>query len=244
MLKLQLMSDIHVEFHADGGASFLDALDPMGVDVLVLAGDICPTKILRGNWFIHELCDKYPHVVMVAGNHSCYGSYPSKSMEALKEVENQKKNFTFLQDCEPVTVAGQRFLGDTFWFPYSPDNKLYECMMNDFRVIKQLRSYVYNQHRKCLRNLNAHLLPSDIVVTHHLPSLACIHPEYRGSNINRFFASDNDKLILDKQPKLWAHGHTHSNNDFKIGETRILCNAFGYPSEGGCEYIDKLVVEV
>jgi predicted phosphodiesterase len=34
------MSDLHFEMHADGGAGLIRELDPTGVDVLVLAGDI------------------------------------------------------------------------------------------------------------------------------------------------------------------------------------------------------------
>src|SRR5450631_3269273 len=39
-MKLQIMSDLHLEMHADRGAEFIRSLDPTGVDVLVLAGDI------------------------------------------------------------------------------------------------------------------------------------------------------------------------------------------------------------
>ena len=37
-MKIQVMSDLHLEMHADGGAEFIRELDPTGVDVLVLAG--------------------------------------------------------------------------------------------------------------------------------------------------------------------------------------------------------------
>jgi hypothetical protein len=39
-MKLQIMSDLHFEMHADGGAELIREVDPTGVDVLVLAGDI------------------------------------------------------------------------------------------------------------------------------------------------------------------------------------------------------------
>lgn len=242
-MRIQLVSDLHVEFHRDGGQSILDELNPEGVDILVVAGDTCPTKILRGNWFIHQLCDLYPHVVLVAGNHEAYGSHPSKSNDALRDIETQKENFTFLQDCLPVTIKGQRFLGDTFWFPSDPLNKAYECCINDFSAINMLRSYVYGQHRRCVKNLNTHLLPTDIVITHHLPTYTAIHPEFRGSNLNRFFASEQSELILEKKPKLWMFGHTHGSVDMMLGDTRLLCNPLGYPSEGGCGFDSKLVID-
>jgi len=39
-MKLQIMSDLHLEMHADRGVEFIRHLDPTGVEVLVLAGDI------------------------------------------------------------------------------------------------------------------------------------------------------------------------------------------------------------
>jgi predicted phosphodiesterase len=39
-MRLQLLSDLHFEFHRDGGHAFVDSLDPTGIDVLVLEGDI------------------------------------------------------------------------------------------------------------------------------------------------------------------------------------------------------------
>ena len=46
-MKLQIMSDLHLEMHADGGAELIRELDPTGVDVLVLAGDFTTARVLR-----------------------------------------------------------------------------------------------------------------------------------------------------------------------------------------------------
>jgi len=40
MTRIQVLSDVHTEFYRDEGESFIAGLDPSGVDVLVLAGDI------------------------------------------------------------------------------------------------------------------------------------------------------------------------------------------------------------
>jgi Icc-related predicted phosphoesterase len=34
--------------------------------------------------------------------------------------------------------------------------------------------------------------------------------------------------IIEAQPNLWLHGHIHSNVDYIIGQTRIVCNPRGY----------------
>ena len=40
-----------------------------------------------------------------------------------------------------------------------------------------------------------------------------------------------EPLIIEMQPRLWVHGHTHEIFDYYIGTTRVLCNPRGYPHE-------------
>jgi len=37
-----------------------------------------------------------------------------------------------------------------------------------------------------------------------------------------------DDLIMDRQPRLWIHGHTHDTIKATLGATSILANPFGY----------------
>jgi hypothetical protein len=37
-----------------------------------------------------------------------------------------------------------------------------------------------------------------------------------------------EDFILQHQPRLWIHGHTHESFDYKIGKTRVVCNPRGY----------------
>jgi predicted phosphodiesterase len=39
-MKIQLLSDLHFEFHNDQGNGLVNSLKPEGVDVLILTGDI------------------------------------------------------------------------------------------------------------------------------------------------------------------------------------------------------------
>jgi hypothetical protein len=36
---------------------------------------------------------------------------------------------------------------------------------------------------------------------------------------------------LEKRPRLWVHGHTHTTCDYELGSTRVACNPYGYPHE-------------
>ncbi len=66
-MKLQIMSDLHLEFYKDRGKSFLESLDLTDIDVLILAGDIATRGLIEStlNWFAKN----YKQVVYVHGNH-------------------------------------------------------------------------------------------------------------------------------------------------------------------------------
>jgi Icc-related predicted phosphoesterase len=71
-----------------------------------------------------------------------------------------------------------------------------------------------------------------VVMTHHAPSYQFGTPEFAGSDINPLFNnSDMDDMIAQSNIKLWVHGHRHSQADDYIGNTRIVCNPYGYPNE-------------
>jgi hypothetical protein len=75
------------------------------------------------------------------------------------------------------------------------------------------------------------LPPTDVVITHHMPSALSVHEKYTDDALNLFFLCEMDDVILDLKPKLWIHGHTHVPFDYKLGDTRVLCNPKGYPRE-------------
>ena len=74
-MKIQVMSDTHFEFHQDHGKGFIQTLNlAQEVDVLVHAGDMCTANMLEDK--IKAICDKYPNVVYVTGNHEYYRANP------------------------------------------------------------------------------------------------------------------------------------------------------------------------
>ena len=73
---------------------------------------------------------------------------------------------------------------------------------------------------------------NDVVVTHHLPSTLSIGDQFKTSELNRFFVCDMSNIILDKKPVLWLHGHTHESCDYVVGDTRVICNPYGYRDQG------------
>jgi Icc-related predicted phosphoesterase len=69
-----------------------------------------------------------------------------------------------------------------------------------------------------------------VVVGHHAPSKASTHPRYKKEvMMNGAYSTNLDDFILDRrQIKLWTHGHTHEDFDYRIGTCRIVCNPRGY----------------
>jgi len=76
-----------------------------------------------------------------------------------------------------------------------------------------------------------------VVVTHHCPTPKSTHESFRtgpSSELNAFFASDMTLDIMDWDPDLWIHGHTHYAFDYPVDDTgqicktRVVCNPRGY----------------
>lgn len=245
-LTVQLLSDLHLEFHRDKGRGFIKSLDPSGVDVLVLAGDIDLEKGLRDT--MTHLCSLYPRVIYVAGNHEYYGSSPDQVHETLTSLDAKLVNFTWLRN-HMARVEGVLFAGATLWFPRPrPEVALVKGNMNDFHLIKGFEPWVYDEHAEAEAFLNAAASQAQVVVTHHIPSYEGVSPRFRGSMLNHYFCHDLTPLIKAAQPSYWLFGHTHDCLKFTIGETRLMANPFGYPHEQGSPsrgtYQEKLVLSI
>lgn len=226
-MRIQLLSDVHVEMHRDDGVSFVESLDAAGVDVLVLAGDIAVGHEIPD--VLGLFCARYAHarVVYVHGNHEMYGSPREEVLAATRSAVERHRNLTWL-DCDVAEIGGRRFLGAPLWFTAVPGADALKPMMNDFSAIPQLESWVYAENARAIEFLEKELREGDIVVTHHLPSERSVARRYRGHPLNPFFVCDLEPLIRARRPALWLHGHTHESALYAIGPTRVACNPFGY----------------
>lgn len=238
-MRIQLLSDLHFEFHADKGRSFVDSLDNYEVDVLVVAGDLVPHDRLIQS--LSWLRKRYAHVVFVAGNHEYYGSSPEELYEIRQRAAEELKNVHWLERSS-VEIDGVRFVGATLWFDDLGGRKNY---ISDFRMIKNFEPWVYEEFRVSRDFLKSEVRAEDVVVTHYLPSYKSVAPQFKGSSLNCFFVSNVEDIISAQQPRLWLHGHTHASCDYKIDETRVVCNPFGYVGqETNQEFDERKILEV
>ncbi len=253
-MRALVLSDTHFEFHKDGGQAFVDYLwdenKSNPPDVMILAGDISDIDHLRGS--IKMFAKKFPcQILFVIGNHELYGTTPQNALKKAANIELGIEDVYWLEpypspdemfSANPNARFG--FRGATLWFP-KPDVTARKDWMNDYQQIYDFEPWVYEQHKKSVEYLAKRIKPGDVVVTHHGPSLKSIHPRYEGSPINQFFASDLDWLIESRKPAFWVQGHTHESLDYKIGDTRVVCNPFGYVRESeNPNFNPKLVIEV
>lgn len=239
-MKLSLLSDLHFEFHKDGGSNFIKNLDSSNVDVLLLAGDIGTLSCLPNA--IKAFTDKYPHVIMVAGNHSFWGNNRETVIGTLRELDEKISGFHFL-DNDILELDGVRFLGTTLWFRKA--HPALAAQWSDFFKIKDFDKWVYEQNDKSIDFLMKNMSKGDVILSHYLPSDKSVSPKFKGDPTNCFYVCDMEMLIEDQKPAVWCHGHTHSSMDYKINDTRVLCNPFGYLNyEENPQFKNKLTFDI
>lgn len=229
-MQIQVLSDVHTEFHADGGRAFVESLDPAGTDVLVLAGDIAVGQGIPAALALFCRHFEQATVLYVHGNHEFYGCTRAEVIAATRQAEAANPRLVWL-DGSGLTLGGRRFLAAPMWFPFSQEAQRYRHAMNDFARIVDFESWVYAENTRALAFFDAELRAGDIVVTHYLPSQASVAPQFKAHPLNSFFVCDVEALILERRPAVWIHGHTHSSLDYALGSTQVVCNPFGYARE-------------
>ena len=226
-MKVQIASDLHGEFLADGLATIASEIIPVAGDVLVLAGDIfgCHPReqILRE--FTH-FTSRWKNVVYVTGNHEYYGGTFEEVHDNLDWAKARLPNLHILRNSK-VEIEGKTFIGGTLWFPAKPDPERARELMNDFSYIDEPMSRFHRENATLREFLEKEVKEGDFVVTHHLPTEDCVSPFYKKSALNKFFVGDADAVLKNK-PKYWAYGHTHDPSVKVVDSTTLICNPRGY----------------
>ena len=214
--------------------------------------------------FFKRCSFQFPHVIYIAGNHEFYNGKFFAGIDYLREECAKYPNVYFLENDTKI-IDDVTFVGATLWTDMNKGDPLtmhaIEGMMNDFRIIRNdKRSFapmsardVADRHARTLQYFRTILAEQHdrkfVVVGHHTPSFQSCHPMYGNDTLmNGGYHSDLSEFILDHpQIKLWTHGHTHHPFDYKIGETRIVCNPRGYENDGYSErtgWNPNIVLEV
>ena len=146
-MRIAVCSDLHLEF----GKISLENND--NAEVLVLSGDICLAKEVRVkddyglmgmndnnkfHTFFQEVCERFPHVIYVMGNHEHYHGDFAKSIPNLREHLAYLKNLHIL-DKETIDIGDITFIGGTLWTDMNREDPItlnsIRGYMNDYRII-------------------------------------------------------------------------------------------------------------
>lgn len=235
-MKIQYCSDLHLEFPKNKKYLLENPIKQEG-DILVLAGDIVPFKVMgKHNDFWNYISSNFSHTYWIPGNHEYYyseiGERSGKFIEKIRDNVLLVNNNSFVHD-------SVRLIFTTLWTALSGVNQFaIQQQLSDFRVIRNKgRVFApddYNQiHNSCLHYLKQELFENNceqtIVVTHHVPTMLNYPEKYRGSILNAAFAVELYDLIMDSKIDFWIFGHHHKNCcDFTIGRTRLLTSQLGY----------------
>lgn len=234
-MKISYVSDLHLEFGE------LNEKLPGG-DILILAGDIdLGCNIIRDNynhWIVKQL-NYYDHVIYVLGNHEFYhGDFIKTPKEIVAVLDHEN---IYILNNDSIIINGVKFVGSTLWTDMNYDPLvMMKCQssINDFSLIKNGSNKLtprdtLDEFLISFKFLTKEITPECIVITHHTPSRRSIHSRYKNPDhstykLNFAYSNDLDQFILDTQPLLWIHGHTHDSYDYMIDNTYILCNPRGY----------------
>ncbi|MAD60363.1 MAG: hypothetical protein CMH49_02465 [Myxococcales bacterium] len=245
-LKLKIMSDLHFEYHSDAGHNWINQLDPSGVDILILAGDIAEVYEDGLKKALVQFCELYPEVIFVPGNHEYYRSSITEAEQVFRELRIIPNLHILTR--KTVVIKEQRFVGATLWFTKrdQPDQQMWQLRLNDFHKIRGgFESWVYNEAQKDAQYLNDEIQIGDVVVTHHIPSARGVAPRWQDSieGFGRFFVHSLPEALITKA-QLWCHGHGHDSvRSDRLNHT-LLANPFGYLNhEENPNFDAKLIFE-
>lgn len=239
---LQILSDLHLDFHYNYGKDFIRSI-PKDCDVVIIAGDLCESKrVLSSLKMISDHLKEIP-CIYVAGNHDFYGSKRSEMLFSIEKYTSENMdNIHFLEN-DHIDIDGVRFIGSTLWFEYLGQSNS-DSMIADFSSIKDIYEFIPTAEETAIMYINNNMTDNSVIITHHLPLKQSVHPKFAGSEMNKYFLANNAYTIFNNNPKLAIHGHSHFKCDYVFKNTRVVNNAYGYIGYDHEPSFEPLYVEV
>lgn len=256
-MKLRILSDLHLDF-------MKFPIENIGEDLLIIAGDLSGKHRLSTVFIEKYLSANNNVLIFVPGNHDYYDNSIESTDEKFEKLEAKyKSRFYYLRD-KHIKVGNVQFFGATLWTDYGNDYSAMDVCrskINDYRKIIYGKHFLtpedtINFHRFTLSGMHEFLETKDpsiptIIITHHAPVISSIPYRYLTDELTPSFASDLEDLINNNAIDIWIHGHIHDSMDYKIRNTRILCNPRGYArlrkrtvAEENHEFNPNLIVEL
>jgi predicted phosphodiesterase len=246
-MKIQLLSDLHLETHPNWRAT-----PAPGADVLVLAGDIGsyqPGHQMADDDFglraFSPLGGWPTPVIYVPGNHE-YDTLDFDVAHARLRATCERLGMIWLERetyFSPwIDCAGRalRFVGTTLWTDFDAlgaPEKAYRAANYYLKKTGTTRlgqpflaERLREQGMQCQAWLKAelakHFAGTTVVVTHFAPSLQSADPRYGLTPGTAGFCNALDEQFA--QAQLWLHGHLHAPSNYWASGCHVVANPLGY----------------
>lgn len=263
-MKARIISDTHTNIN-----NKIELLNYNDDIFTIIAGDISDSAKREIEWLNKNIRNG----LYVCGNHIVYKKENRcLSLQAKRKfLENTHKltdNLSFLHN-NYKEIDDKIFIGTTLFTNYEyPCPPYYNTQRDNlYEASKDLHDFkfgLYNKEGKLVRLHPSHYLiefnicfnylkkivkqfkdKECIIITHHAPSSQSIEEDYLGDKLNASYVSELENFILDN-PNIthWIHGHLHCQCDYKIGNTRIICNARGYLKYDHTNFNKNFTIEI
>jgi Icc-related predicted phosphoesterase len=253
-LKIQIFSDLHGDAAPTKNITIVS-----GVDVVVVAGDTCEGAEPAFDR-LRRLVPLPIPIVTVLGNHEYYRRCLPDELAHARSLA-AIHNIHLLEN--DTVVLGVRFIGATLWTDYCVFGEAHKVAvmnacadtMNDHRLIRwqkkpwlrfrpQEAAVLHHRSKTFFEEaLSRSFDGPTVMVSHHAVHWKSVDPKYQRDHVTGAYVSDLSTLIEARRPALWIHGHIHTSSDYRIGETRVLCNPHGYGDENP-HFNNALVLEL
>lgn len=240
-MRIQFASDIHLEFREN--IEFIrTGVFKVAGDILILAGDVyyLDEKLLRQCDFLKWASDNYEKTLLIPGNHEYY-----RHSDIVERGNTWKlsvfSNVAYYQN-QVVNVNDTDIILSTLWSYIRSENEMAVFNgINDFRLISYERGIFFpkdfnDEHGKCLSFIKQKVQESTaqniVVATHHVPTFKAVASQHKNSRLNDAFACELGDFIAKSRIDYWIYGHSHTNIDIEIEDTKIFSNQLGYVQVG------------
>lgn len=263
-MLIRPLSDIHVEFwrYEQIDQILNQVIPPLDTDketICILAGDIGLIKLPK-TWVypIELLSSRFKKVICVSGNHFFYDSNNFDNFIDIIDMYKLPQNVFFLEN-NSIEIDDVVFIAANLWTDFNKENP-FEILaakqhMNDFIKIRKSNNKIlepqdtivefYKSKEYIFETIKKNISKKIVVITHHGCTELSIPHVYNNSNFNYAYTNNLLNEIFLFQPLLWIHGHTHHSFDYKLKNTRIVVNPYGYRKyQENKEYIKDLVIEI
>lgn len=253
MPKIQIVSDLHIEYKNDKLVEPLDYITP-SAEYLLLVGDIGSLyKEYQLEYFLKGICKHYKHVFYVLGNHEFYiqKEYKHQDMQALKSIiYNIKAKIPnlFILDKKSVIIGNTCITGCTLWSELDYDIDIPKFIVKISGITTRKYNDMYNEDLNYIQHMINFCKDKKyklIVATHYPPSYKVLEGVQKRQRYISLYANHLDYLLDKSKIFTWIFGHTHKNHDF-VSEngTRIISNQLGKGNDCDITYKKDFTIDL